>query len=109
MIYNQSDKQLLEQVGTFVRQTRIGRSLTQQQLAASAGVNRSTISQIEKGESITLLNLIQILRTLQRLDILAVFQTQSEISPLQVAEAKMKIRKRVRAKSTDNNTKKSDW
>lgn len=109
MIYNQSDRNFLEQVGAFVRQTRIGRSLTQQQLADQAAVNRSTISQIEKGESITLLNLIQILRTLQRLDVLSVFQTQAEISPLQVAEAKMKIRKRVRARKNDSNGKKSEW
>jgi hypothetical protein len=70
-----------------------------------AGLNRWTISQIEKGESITLMSLIQILRALNRLYALKEFEVLEEISPLAYAKLKKKKRERVRSKITTTPVK----
>ncbi|MFN5546581.1 MAG: helix-turn-helix transcriptional regulator, partial [Bacteroidota bacterium] len=60
-----SDPAMLERLGEFVKQTRLQQNKTQQQVATAAGINRSTMVQIEKGAGGTLLSFIQILRALQ--------------------------------------------
>ena len=53
-----SDGALVETIGAFVKHHRLLQNKTQQQLATKAGINRSTITQIEKGEKITLQSLL---------------------------------------------------
>lgn len=57
-----SDPAILEVMGNFIQQTRLQQNKTQQQVATAAGINRSTLVQIEKGGGGTLLSFIQILR-----------------------------------------------
>ena len=45
-----SDNAVLEQIGRFVQQSRLHQNKSQQQVADAAGVNRSTLSQIENGK-----------------------------------------------------------
>ena len=47
-----SDTAIVEQLGKFIKHTRIKQNITQSQLAETAGLNRWTIGQIENGESI---------------------------------------------------------
>ena len=98
-----SDTAIIAQIGEFIRQRRAQRSLTQAKLAERAGLNRYTISQIETGESITLTSLIQILRALDALYVLAEFETPHEISPLEYAKLKRKNVKRVREVNDGND------
>lgn len=91
-----SDVAVVEQLGKFIKHTRIQKNITQAQLAESAGLNRWTISQIEKGESIVLMSLIQILRALDSLYVLSTFEITEEISPLEYAKLKKQQKKRVR-------------
>lgn len=103
-----SDKAIVSQIGAFIKNERLNSNKTQAQLANVAGINKWTISQIENGEAITLLSLIQILRALKVLSLLDIFSIQQEISPLELA--KKAQQKRQRARNTDNDTtKKSDW
>lgn len=90
-----SDKAIIASIGDFIRQKRLQVNKTQLQLAADAGLNRSTVVQIERGESVTLSSLIQILRVLDLLHLLNIFTTDDTISPLEYA--KMKEQKRLRA------------
>jgi transcriptional regulator with XRE-family HTH domain len=69
-----SDPALLEIIGKFIQQTRLQQNKTQQQVATAAGVNRSTLVQIENGGSVTMLSLVQILRALGQLQL---FQRQN--------------------------------
>ncbi len=92
--HGMSDPALLGVLGNFIRKTRLRQNKTQQSLAEAAGINRSTLVQIEKGKGGTLLSLVQILRALEQLQLLEVFDIQQEISPLQLAEMEMKQRKR---------------
>ncbi|MBS4041855.1 MAG: helix-turn-helix transcriptional regulator [Flavobacteriales bacterium] len=102
-----SDTAIVRKIGEFVKHERLNSNKTQAQLAKEAGINRWTISQIENGEAITLLSLIQILRALNVLHLLEIFSIKQEISPIQLA--KMEQNKRKRARNSDNNNKMSDW
>tara|TARA_R110002050_G_scaffold917_3_gene6561 strand:+ start:7505 stop:7864 length:360 start_codon:yes stop_codon:yes gene_type:complete len=91
-----SDLEIVRHIGSAIKSLRLGQNKTQAQLAESAGLNRWTISQIEKGESISLNSLIHILRALDSLQILENFSSEEEISPLEYAKLKKQKRQRVR-------------
>ena len=90
-----TDHTLMVQIGEYVRSVRLQQNKTQQQVADSAGVNRSTIVLLEKGHSVALASLICVLRVLQLLHTLDVFQLEQKISPMLLA--KMEQQKRQRA------------
>ncbi|MCW1149102.1 helix-turn-helix domain-containing protein [Flavobacterium lacisediminis] len=103
-----SDSAIVSQIGAFIKNERLNSNRTQAQLAKEAGINKWTLGQIENGEAITLLSLIQILRALGVLPLLDIFSIKQEISPIELA--KKAQQKRQRARNKDNNTtKKSDW
>lgn len=103
-----SDRAIVTKIGAFLKQERLKRNQTQANLSAAAGINRWTLSQIENGEAITMISLIQIMRALDILPLLDVFSIKQELSP--IALAKMDQQKRQRARTNDSDTaKKSDW
>jgi len=91
-----SDSAVLEQIGRFVQQSRLKQNKSQQQIADAAGVNRSTLSQIENGKGGTMISLIQILRVLGQLSFVKAFQVEDKPSPMYLATLEMKKRKRAR-------------
>ena len=95
-----SDVEILREIGVFLKSVRVNQNKTQAQLAEIAGLNRWTISQIEKGESVSLTSLIPILRGLDSLHLLSEFSQEEEISPLEYA--KLKKPKRQRARPNNN-------
>ena len=103
-----SDKALSEHIGHFIKAKRLDRNQTQQQLAHAAGISRSTLSLLEKGEVVTLATLLQVLRVLDQLQVLDVFTIHPVVSPIQVAEMEMKLRKRARGKD-NTSTASSNW
>ncbi len=100
-VYNSnkiSDIAILQNIGSFVQQIRINQNKTQAQVAAAAGVNRSTMVKLESGNGVQLLSLIQILRALNQLQVLAALHFEQSLSP--IAVAKMQLAKRQRASKT---------
>lgn len=93
--YNLSDPAIVREIGKNLKQLRLSKNITQSQLAQIAGLDRVTISKLENGRAATLLTFIQLLRALNELDLLNVFNVEPQISPLQVAE--MQANYRVRA------------
>ena len=89
-----SDDNLAKQVGAFIKYHRLEQNKTQESVANAAGISRSTLSLLEKGDSVTLSTLIQVLRVLNQLHILEAFQYQPIISPLALAKAEKDKRKR---------------
>lgn len=67
ILHELSDRQILVELGRFIKTTRLQQNKTQQQIAEIAGVNRSTIVQIENGSGSTMLSFIQVLRALEEL------------------------------------------
>ena len=98
-----SDKAILNTIGLFVQQTRIKQNLNQQELADKAAVSRSTLSLLERGENISLINLLKILRILDALYVFKAFEVREEVSPLRLAKGEKKMRKRVQKKDVPQN------
>lgn len=104
-----SDTAVLEQIGRFVQQSRLKQNKSQQQIADAAGVNRSTLSQIENGKGGTLISLIQILRVLGQMSFVKVFQVEDRPSPMYLATLEMKKRKRARTPKGPKPYDLPDW
>jgi transcriptional regulator with XRE-family HTH domain len=104
-----SDTSVLEQIGRFVQQSRLRQNKSQQQVADAAGVNRTTLSQIENGKGGTLSSLIQILRVLNQLSFVKVFQVEDRPSPMYLATLEMKKRKRARNTNGSKPYDLPDW
>ena len=103
-----SDKALAEFIGQFIRSKRMEQNITQAQLAKDAGISRSTLVLLEKGETASLGTLLQVLRMLNQLHVLAAFEITPVISPLLLAKEEMKKRQRVRTKPSSKQPK-TDW
>lgn len=103
-----SDQALAAHIGNFVKHHRIEQNKTQEVLSREAGISRSTLSLLERGETVTLATFIQVLRVLDQLHIMETFIIHKRISPL--ALAKEEQGKRIRARKTKvNRGKKQSW
>ena len=100
-----SDKSLMESIGSFIRSHRLNQNKSQDQVAAAAGISRSTLSLLERGEKVRIDSLIQVLRVLDLLYIMDVFKVQDQISPIEYAKLKKKQRKRASPKKGGNINK----
>lgn len=101
--YAMTDKGLCKTIGYFIKRERVNQNKSQSEVAKSAGISRSTLSLLERGQNVSISNFIQILRTLELLYIMDVFKVSDEISPIAYAKMKMKTRKRSRKKDIDGN------
>ena len=106
--FEMSDTALAKVIGAFVKHHRLQQNKTQEEVSIAANISRSTLSLLEKGESITVPTLIQVLRVLDLLSIMNIFAIQEEISPLLLAKLAMKKRKRSRGTNKENDNP-SSW
>lgn len=103
-----SDKALAEQIGAFIRHHRVMQNKSQSALAQDAGLSRSTLSLLERGETVTLPTLIQVLRVLDQLQVMNAFVVHESISPLVLAKIEQKKRKRASGKKRPDSQE-SEW
>lgn len=103
-----SDTALAKHLGAYIKHHRLEQNKTQDVLATEAGMSRSTLSLLERGEPVTLSTFIQALRALDKLYVLGALSVEPVISPLMVAEMEMKKKRRARNKNTDDSYT-SDW
>ncbi|MBN2262572.1 MAG: helix-turn-helix transcriptional regulator [Prolixibacteraceae bacterium] len=106
-----SDTAIVEEIGKMIQEVRLQKNYTQTKLAEISGVSRATISQLENGRPATLLTFVQVLRALNKFDILENMVKEPEISPLLYAKLQGKKRKRASSKNKTNNynTNDSEW
>jgi transcriptional regulator with XRE-family HTH domain len=103
-----SDIALTKQIGAFIKHHRMESNKTQDTLAEEADISRSTLSLLERGETVNLSTLIKVLRILDQLHVMNSFTVQETISPLELARLEKKKRKRATGKSPDRSTE-TDW
>ena len=103
-----SDLALTAHIGDFVKHHRLEQNKTQDMLAHAAGISRSTLSLLERGKTVTLATLIQVLRVLDQLQVMDVFAVQQSVSPLALAKMERDKRKRARNKNS-NDVEGSYW
>lgn len=102
-----SDTALSETIGNFVKHHRLQQNKTQKEVSKAAGISRSTLSLLERGETVTVSTLIQVLRILDVLHIMEAFKVPDqlqEISPLAYAKLQKNKRQRARSKSSKNTS-----
>lgn len=103
-----SDKALAKHIGNFVKHHRMEQNKTQGSIAEAAGISRSTLSLLERGENVTVPTLIQVLRVLDQLHVMNVFHIEKQISPIMLAKMEQKKRQRAREKKQSDQPE-SDW
>jgi transcriptional regulator with XRE-family HTH domain len=103
-----TNEALIKTIGSFIKQHRLQQNKTQEEVATAAGMSRSTLSLLERGETVTINTLIQALRVLDLLYIMDTFQISETISPLAYAKLKKEQRERARSKTNKVNKKEDD-
>jgi transcriptional regulator with XRE-family HTH domain len=108
-----TDRAILQVLGQTFQQMRLSRNIAQEELAAMAGVDRTTIGKFEAGRPASLLTVVQILRALGELDLLGSFKEAQTVSPLQLLAQKKKERQKASGTRAKKRTtaagEKSEW
>lgn len=107
--HSRSDKSLSETIGKFIKHHRTKQQLTQQELANKANISRSTLSLLERGETVTISTLLQVLRVLELLHVMDSFTIEQSISPIALAKAEQAEKQRVRSKGKSKDKNESEW
>ncbi|WP_281636979.1 helix-turn-helix domain-containing protein [Flavobacterium marginilacus] len=102
--YALTDNAIVETLCKSIKQMRLNRNISQEELSERSGVNRITISRMETGKAINLMTLIQLLRALEKLELLNYLNEEPEISPMMVMEAQKKLRKKASPTSRNSNS-----
>lgn len=97
--YSMTDTVVVKTLCLSIKQMRLNKNMSQDELAERSGVSRITISRMESGKAINLITFVQLLRALENLDLLNYLNIEPEISPMQVMEARAKLRKKASPKS----------
>jgi len=104
-----SDAAILKEVGKFVKVKRLEQNLRQEDVAERAAISRSTFSLLERGDNITLSNLLKVLRILESLYVLDQFQIIESISPIKLAKEDEKRRKRASRNNLQDHKDNPQW
>jgi transcriptional regulator with XRE-family HTH domain len=104
-----SDDAIIHLIGDFVKHHRLQLNIKQKDLAEKAGINRTTLSDLEMGKRCQLITLIQVLRILNKMHVFESFEVKSQISPILLAEMEMKKRRKASGQRNNPASKKSDW
>ncbi len=98
-----SDPAVLAKIGARIKETRIRKRMTQEELAEQAGVSPLTVANTENGRSVTMTVFISILRALGLLENLENVVPEMKISPIQLKKLQGKKVYRVRKLKSGNN------
>ena len=90
-----SDDRILEEIGLRLARTRLERNLSQQALAAEAGVAKTTVERLEAGAAVKSTSLVRVLRALDLLEALDRLVPQPLPSPIE--RVRLQGRRRQRA------------
>jgi transcriptional regulator with XRE-family HTH domain len=101
--YAMSDSAIVTEIGSLIKQIRLQKNITQQQLADRVGLYRSTISEMENGRASSLLSFIVVLRGLEKLEMLNFLSDVPVISPLKLARKEKLVRKRASVVKNKND------
>ena len=96
--YAMTDAVVVKTLCQSIKQMRLNKNMSQDELAERSGISRITISRMETGKAINLLTFVQILRALENLELLNYLNIVPEVSPMMVMEERAKYRKKASPK-----------
>lgn len=97
-----SNTEIILEMGSRLKDFRLGKKLTQQQLAERAGVSLFTVAQIERGKPVSVSMLIAVMRVLRLLDNLELLLPRQEVSPIELLKLQGKKPQRIRTTRLKN-------
>lgn len=92
------DEEILKKIGAKLKEIRLEANIKQKELSEKSGLSMFSISQMETGHNTSLLSLIQVLKALDRIDMLEPFMREREVDPellAQFMQSQMPTRQRV--------------
>lgn len=92
--YSATNQGVLEELGRRLKQRRLDRNLSQQEVAERAGLDRTTVGALERDGRASLLTFVQVLRAIGALDEIDAFLPALGPSPLELARRRGKVRQR---------------
>lgn len=93
------DAAVVKQLGTELRRMRLERNQSQAEVAERAGLDRTTVVKLEAGRAATLLTVVQVLRAMDRLELLDVFHQEPQLTPYMLVEAQEKYLRKQRKRA----------
>lgn len=81
-----NDEEILKKMGAKLKELRIEANMKQRELSEKSGLSMFSISQIETGHNTSVLSLIQVLKVLDRMDMLEPFLKEREVDPELLAQ-----------------------
>ncbi|MBF6619563.1 MAG: helix-turn-helix transcriptional regulator [Patulibacter sp.] len=93
-----TDDAILASLGERLAHARLRRDLTQLELAAEAGVGKTTVERIEGGKSVTLANFVRVLRALDLVEELLRIVPEATLRPAELAQRSGRERRRASPK-----------
>ena len=93
------DEKVVTQLGKELRRMRLERNLSQAEVANRAGLDRTTVVKLEAGRAATMLTVVQVLRAMDRLELLDAFHAEPQPTPYMLVEAQAKYLKTVRKRA----------
>ena len=97
-----SNTEIILEMGSLLKDFRLGKKLTQQQLAERAGVSLFTVAQIERGKPVSISMLIAVMRVLRLLDNLELLLPRQEVSPIELLKLQGRKPQRIRTTRLKN-------
>jgi transcriptional regulator with XRE-family HTH domain len=104
-----SNVQITQGIGIYTKHHRIQQNKSQDQLAREVGIARSTLSLFERGENTSLVVFVQVLRALNLLDKLAVFELNEQVVPGALPKNVKDKSLNLKPKEESGSTQESDW
>lgn len=106
-IQEMSDKAILSTLGQRLRQLRLDADQSRRALADDIGLSPDTVRNAESGQNVSLESIVRILRGLNSLQSLESFLETTGPSPVELARASGKLRRRASGKRT--RAAKGEW
>ena len=78
---NENNILVLKELGERIKDLRISENMTQNDLADRSGVSVKTICRIEKGDNLSIMNYLNVLRALGILENLQLIVPEKRVSP----------------------------
>ncbi len=107
-LYSMTDKGIEVELGRRLKELRLRRNLTQDELCSAVSVARATIERLEKGSG-KISTLIAVMRELGHLDNFDLLLPDQPASPLVLAERQGRKRERARKKPGAQPSHDTDW
>jgi len=92
--FSMTDKGILQELGSRIKDKRLSSNIAQSDLAAKAGVSINVVQNIEYGKPSTILGFLRVMRALKVLNQLDLFLPKVPFRPSEIVKLEGKRRKR---------------